>query len=353
MKISRSAKWTSIGILVAVVAVPILYRWWEFHRVHVTTDNAYVRADISLVTPRVPGVIAELLVEENSSIEKGALLARLDPADFDVKLRQAEAGLASAISAVAQRRAALLVAESAVRLAETQAAQAHLDDARARRLSARDAAPEERVEKARTALAAAEAQLDSARRAAEQARAVLGIGLDAPAEEAAIVRQAAALRDEAKLALSYTELRAPTDGVVAKRTAQVGQAVQPGQPLMMLVPLDRVFIEANYKESQLAEVRVGQSATVEADLYPGKIYKGRVESVAPGSGASFALLPPENASGNWVKVVQRVPVRIALEVTDHEDLPLRVGTSVLATIDIESSGVPQRLVSASHDRAVR
>jgi membrane fusion protein (multidrug efflux system) len=122
---------------------------------------------------------------------------------------------------------------------------------------------------------------------------------------------------------------------------------------MMLVPLDRVFIEANYKESQLAEVRVGQSATVEADLYPGKIYKGRVESVAPGSGASFALLPPENASGNWVKVVQRVPVRIALEVTDHEDLPLRVGTSVVATIDIESSGVPQRLVSASHDHAVR
>lgn len=339
-----------MGILALVVAVPLLYRWWEFHRIHVTTDNAYVRADISLVTPRVPGVISELLVEENSAIEKGALLARLDPTDFDVKLRQAEAGLASAVSAVAQRRAAVLAADSAIRLAETQSAQARLDDARAKQLSARDAAPEERVEKARTALAAAEAQLDSARRAAEQARAVLGIGLDAPAEEAAIVRQATAAREEARLALSYTELRAPTDGIVAKRTAQVGQAVQPGQPLMMLVPLDKVFIEANYKESQLAQVRVGQTATVESDLYPGRIYKGRVESLAPGSGAAFALLPPENASGNWVKVVQRVPVRIALEATDQKELPLRVGTSVVASIDIESDGNPQRVASTSPDR---
>jgi len=350
LKTSRSIWWTVFGVVLLVITTPILYRWWEFHRAHVTTDNAYVRADVSLITPRVPGVVSDLLVEENSSIEKGVLLARLDPTDFEVKVRQAEAGLASAVSAVAQRRAAVLAADSAIRLAETQATQARLDDARARRLSARDAAPEERVEKARTALAAAEAQLDSARRAAEQARAILSIGLDAPAEEAAVVRQATALLEEAKLALSYTELRAPTDGIVAKRTAQVGQAVQPGQPLMMLVPLDKVFIEANYKESQLAYVRVGQSATVEADLYPGEIYKGTVQSLAPGSGAAFALLPPENASGNWVKVVQRVPVRIALEKTDHADLPLRVGTSVVASIDTETNGAPQQAASASPDR---
>jgi len=311
-----------------------MYRWWRFHRDHVTTDNAYVRADISPVTPRVPGVISELLVEENWRVDKGAPLVRLDAADFEIKLRQAEAALATAEAVVAQRRAAVLAADSSVRLAETELAQARLDETRATRLSAREAAPVERVERVRTARAAAEAQLDSAHRAVEQARAVLGIAVDAPTQQAAIVRQASAARDEASLLLSYTELRAPADGVVAKRFAQVGQAVQPGQPLMMLVPLEKVFIEANFKESQLADVRVGQAVSVVADLYPDVLYQGRVASLAPGSGAAFALLPPENASGNWVKVVQRVPVRIALDAPPPTDFPLRVGTSVVASVDI-------------------
>ena len=324
------------GLIALVVLVPFLYRWWCFHRDHITTDNAYVRTDISLVTSRIPGVVAELLVEENRPVEQGTLLVRLDRADFEVKLRQADAGLASAQGAVAQRRAAVFAAESAVRLAEAQLAQARLDDTRANRLSARDAAPAERVEKAHTALVATEAQLESARRAVEQARAVLGIAVDAPDQKAAIVRQALAVRDEARLALSYTELRAPADGIIAKRSAEVGQAVQPGQPLMMLVPLEKVFIEANFKESQLADVRVGQAVSIVADLYPDEVYKGRVASLAPGSGAAFALLPPENASGNWVKVVQRVPVRIAIDMHSRPGLPLRVGTSVVAIIDIRS-----------------
>lgn len=328
--------WGAGGLVLLVVLAPILYRWWSFHRDHVTTDNAYVRADISLVTPRVPGVISEVLVEENLHVELGTPLVRLDQADFEVKLRQSEAALASARGAVAQRRAAVFAAESAVRLAEAQLAQARLDDTRVKRLSARDAAPAESVERVHTALAAAEAQIEAAHRGLEQARAVLGIAVDAPGDEAAIVRQALAVRDEASLALSYTELRAPVDGVIAKRTAEVGQSVQPGQPVMMLVPLDKVFIEANFKESQLADVRVGQSVSIAADLYPDLIYEGHVASLAPGSGAAFALLPPENASGNWVKVVQRVPVRVVLDAPPRPDRPLRVGTSVVASINIRS-----------------
>jgi membrane fusion protein, multidrug efflux system len=350
LKISRRI-WSGVGaVVVLLVLVPMLYRWWSFHREHVTTDNAYVRADISLVTPRVPGVVSEVLAQENQPVVQGTPLVRLDRADFEVKLRQADAALASAREAVAQRRAAVFVADSAVRLAEAQLAQARLDDTRASRLSARDAAPAERVEKVHTALAAAEAQLDSAHRAVEQARAVLGIAVDAPADEAAIVRQALAVRDEASLALSYTELRAPTDGVIAKRSAEVGQAVQPGQPLMMLVPLDKVFIEANFKESQLADVRVGQPVSIVADLYPDLVYEGHVASLAPGSGAAFALLPPENASGNWVKVVQRVPVRVALDGPPRPDSPLRVGTSVVASIDIRSGDDHQPVSLTQSDR---
>lgn len=336
MNISRRLQ-LGVGALVAVVVVvPTLYRWWCFYRDHVTTDNAYVRADVSPVTPRVPGVISELLVEENWQVGKGTPLVRLDGADFEVKLRQAEAALASAEAVVAQRRAAVFAADSSVHLAEVGLAQARLDETRVTRLSARDAAPVEHVEKVRTALAAAEAQLDFAHRAVEQARAVLGIPVEAPTDQAAIVRQARAVRDEASLLLSYTELRAPLDGVIAKRSAQVGQAVQPGQPLMMIVPLEKVFIEANFKESQLSDVRVGQVVSVVADLYPDIVYEGRVASLAPGSGAAFALLPAENASGNWVKVVQRVPVRIALDAPPPTDFPLRVGTSVVASIDIRS-----------------
>lgn len=333
----RRSLWILLGLIVIVVAAIWGVEWWRFHRTHVSTDNAYVRADNVLITPRIPGTISELAVEDHWQVTAGTVLARLDRADYELRLRQADAALARAREGVAQARAAVWTAESQARAAEAQLAQARLDEARVTQLASGDAAPADRVEHAHTARRTAEAQVEAARRGVEQARAFLGISLDAPDTEASSVRQATAARDEAALLLSYTELRASSNGVVTKRSVEVGQAVQPGQPIMVLVPLERVYIEANFKETQLAAVRVGQPATIVADLYPDHVYTGRVASLAPGSGAAFALLPPENASGNWVKVVQRVPVRITLDAPPPPEWPLRVSVSVVATIDVTSS----------------
>lgn len=335
----QSRRWIVIvcGVLVALVAAMWGVQWWRFHRTHVSTDNAYVRADNVLITPRIPGTISELAVEDHWQVNAGTVLARLDRADYELRLRQADAALARAREGVAQARAAVGTAESQTRAADAQLAQARLDEARVTKLVSGGDAPADRLERAYTARRTAEAQLEAARRGVEQARASLGISLDAPDTEASSVRQASAARDEAALLLSYTELRAPSSGVVTKRSAEVGQSVQPGQPIMVLVPLERVYIEANFKETQLAAVRVGQPATIVADIYPDHVYTGRVASLAPGSGAAFALLPPENASGNWVKVVQRVPVRIALDAPPPPEWPLRVSVSVIATIDVTSS----------------
>ncbi|MFN8546092.1 MAG: HlyD family secretion protein [Candidatus Binatia bacterium] len=323
-----------------VVAVVIGGRWWEFYRTHVQTDDAYVHAAIALVTPRIAGTVSALVVDENWQVRQGDLLARLDPAEYRVRLRRADAALARAATGVEQARAAVRTADGEVTLAETDLAQARLDHDRAVQLAARGVITTDRLDHARTALRAAEGRLATAQREGDRARATLGITVDAPASEAAAVREAQAARDEAALMLSWTRLRASVSGVVARRSVEVGQRVQPGQALMAIVPVADAWIEANFKETQLTDVRVGQHATVVADLYPGVRYEGRVDGIAPGTGAAFALLPPENATGNWVKVVQRLPIRIRLDPPPPADRPLRVGLSVEATIDTADTSGP-------------
>jgi membrane fusion protein, multidrug efflux system len=307
--------------------------WWVWSQTHVRTENAYVHADVAQITPRVAGTVVALFVDENWEVKAGDLLVRLDPADYRLSLQQSEAALAAAIQAVQAGRAAARAADSQVAVADAQLSQARLDHERASSLLARGAAARDQFDRALTALHTAEAHAAQARREAERAHAALGIAIDAPVDEAAGVRQAKAARDQAALMLSYTELRAPVAGVIAKRGIEMGQRVQPGQALMAVVPVSEAFVEANYKETELTEVRVGQPATIVADIYPGVAYHGRVESLSPGTGAAFALLPAENASGNWVKVVQRLPVRIRLDEPAAPEHPLRVGLSVVVTID--------------------
>jgi len=327
-------RWSAPVVILAVLAaVGLGVRWWHFFRTHVETDDAYVRADVALVTPRIAGSVSLLPVDENWQVRRGDLVARLDPAEYRVRLRRADAALAHAVEGVEQARAAVRAGESEVRVAETDLAQARLDYDRAVQLAERGAVPTEKLDHARTALRAAEARLVTAQRGADRARAELGVPLDAPATAAAPVREAQATRDEAALLLSYTKLRAPVSGIVSKRVAEVGQRVQPGQALMAIVPLADAYVEANFKETQISGVRVGQPATLAVDLYPGYEYRGHVDGIAPGTGAAFALLPPENATGNWVKVVQRVPIRIRLDAPPPPERPLRVGASVVVTID--------------------
>ena len=338
-------------VVVALVAAAVVgVRWWRFYQTHVSTDDAYVRADIAQVTARVPGTIVELAVQENAHVQQGDLIVRLDRAEYELKAREAEAAVSRAIQTAEEMKAAVLTAESRLAIAEAELAQLRLDHSRAEQLAGRDAVSRERLDLARTALRAGEARVEAARHEIARARAALGAPLDAPSTETAIVREAVAARDVAALLLSYAELRAPIAGVIARRTVELGQHIQAGQPLMMIVPLGRVYIEANFKETQLSSVRVGQPAEIVADVYPDVVYRGHVESLAPGSGAAFALLPPENATGNWVKVVQRVPVRIALDEPPPIDRPLRVSLSVVATIDV-SGETPVRKRSVAEAKA--
>jgi membrane fusion protein (multidrug efflux system) len=343
-----------IAGVAAALAVGAIFgvRLWRYYQTHVSTDDAYVHADVAQVTARINGTIIELLAEENAHVRQGDPILKLDPEEYALKLREADAAVANATHAVEEMKAAVLTAESTLAVAEAEFAQLRLDHARAEQLAGRDVVPKERLDRTRNALRAGEARVEAARREVARARAALGVPLDAPATEQASVRRAQAARDLAALQLSYTEIRAPITGVVARRTIEVGQRIESGQPLAMIVPLSRVYVVANFKETQLAAVRVGQPAQIVADVYPGLVYRGHVESLAPGSGAAFALLPPENASGNWVKVVQRVPVRIALDEPPHDDHPLRVSLSVVATIDVSGEvAEPKRSMAEAEPRA--
>jgi membrane fusion protein (multidrug efflux system) len=335
---------------------------WRYAATHVSTDNAYVQADMAQITPRVHGTVTEVLVQENWWVKPGDVLVRLDTRDAEVRLAEAKAALARARESVDQLFAAVAVANERRRatqsqiqavqaeIAEAQAEfhQAELDLQRATQLAEEQIIPVQRFDEAKTRHAAAQArlhakqqQLEEAKknemtrgREADHARAALGNTVDGERSEHSLVKQAEAAVREAELNLNYCTLIAPLEGMVSRKAIEVGQRVQPGQALMALLPLHKVYIEANYKETQLTQVRVGQPVEIRADIYPDHIYYGKVESLSGGTGAAFSLLPPENATGNWVKVVQRLPVKITLTEPPPRDLPLRVGLSVEASIDI-------------------
>lgn len=331
---------TAVVAVVALVAVFVGVRQWVFSRTHVETDDAYLRADVAQVTPRVSGTIQEILVDANWQVEKDEVLVQLDPSEQKLKLEKAEATLARVHEDVHQARAALHAAESGLELAKADLEQVKLDLGRSAQLAERGVVPADRLDRARTAVRIAQARVVTATQEGERARAALGPALNADDEEAPAVREAKAARDEAALMLSYTTIRAPIAGVVGRRGVEVGERVQPGEPLMAIVPVADVYVEANFKETQLTDVRVGQPATIVSDLYPDLVLHGRVEGLSPATGAAFALLPPENATGNWVKVVQRVPVRIRLDEPASDERPLRVGLSAVATIDTADRSGP-------------
>ena len=359
-------------LLLCVLLIPFAgyygLKTWQHYASHVSTDNAYVQADMAQVTPRIHGTIIEALVEENQWVKREQVLVRLDPRDSEVRLAEARAALAHARETVDQLFATVAVAEghrkttqSQIRAAQAEVAAAEaefrwteLDLQRARKLVKEKVAPEQRLDRAKTQydavlsrLRARQQQLEEAKKVQvtrdkewEQARAALGSAGDGERSEHSLIQQAEAAVREAELNLSYCTLASPIDGLISRKSIEVGQQVQPGQPLMAVVPLHKVYIEANYKETQLTHVRVGQLAEIRADMYPGHVYHGKVESLSGGTGSAFSLLPSENATGNWVKVVQRLPVKIVFTEPLPPELPLRVGLSVEVSIDISNGGGP-------------
>jgi membrane fusion protein, multidrug efflux system len=315
-KSSRRTVFMIMGVVLIGLMIFGVRKWW-FGRSHVSTDNAQVDGHIVPVLPKVGGYVVEVRVDENQSVKAGDTLVVLDDRDFRARLAQTDADLAALLATVSSRTR-VGQAEAAVAQAQANASKARADLARVEPLAAQNIVSQQQLDAARAAAAAAEAQL-------AQAQAML-VGADAR------VAAARASRDQAALQLSYTRIVTPSAGVVSKKAVELGQLVQPGQPLMTVVPLADVWVTANLKETETADVTPGDSADITVDAYKGMHVRGHVESLSPATGAKFSLLPPDNATGNFTKVVQRIPVRIHLDSPMDPEHPLRPGMSVVATI---------------------
>jgi membrane fusion protein (multidrug efflux system) len=372
---------------VAVVIVLGAIVAWRYFAVRESTDDAQIDGHIAPIAARVGGTVVAVNVDDNQEVKAGAVLVRLDDTDYKVALQRAEADLAEAQAAlqaaregvpitttttasgvssaaagvtrgaagVAASQARLDAAGARLREATANDTRAQRDLERMRQLIEKDEVSRQQYDAAVAAAASARAAVDAARATVNEAEHALAQAEDAllqaqaelrtartapnqvaimrarQASAEAKVKQAQAAAEQARLALGYTTVTAPTDGVISRKTVEVGETVQAGQPLLALVPLDDIWVTANFKETQLRHMHPGQRAVVEVDTY-GRSYRGRVESIAAATGARFSLLPPENATGNYVKVVQRVPVKIVLDRGQDPNHLLRPGMSVVPTV---------------------
>jgi membrane fusion protein (multidrug efflux system) len=307
------------------------------------TENAYVKAHIIAVTPEVSGPVIEVEVRDQERVARGAPLFRIDPATFRLEIARAEAQMA-----VVRTEVEALRAEHRVALAEAQEIEVRIafltrQLERQARLKAQGMIREEAYDEAKLNLQAARQRLDAIHEKAARVRASLGGAVDQPPESHPRYRQARAAREAARLDLARSSIAAPAAGIVSNMRLQAGEFVTRGTPVFSLVEDGPVWIEANFKETQLAGLRAGQPATVVADAYPGRQWQATVKAIAPATGAEFALLPPQNATGNWVKIVQRVPVRLALE-PQRDGPTLRAGMTVTVSVDTgRERGLPRPL----------
>ncbi len=315
-----------------------------------STDNAYVQGNVVQITPQVAGTVVAIAADETDRVNAGDVLVKLDPADAQVALEQAEAALAQTVREVrtlyannSTLDAQIALREADLAKAQSELARAQADVARRAPLVRSGAVGREEFNHANAQLAAARSNVAAGKSAVQAAREQLaanqtlteGIAVE---KHPNVLRAAARVR-EAHLMLERAALAAPVDGFVAKRNVQLGQRVQAGAPLMSVVGLDKLWVEANFKESQLVDLRIGQPVTLVADVYGKKVsYHGTIQGLGAGTGAAFALLPAQNATGNWIKVVQRVPVRISLDPAELASHPLRLGLSMVATVDVRDTG---------------
>jgi membrane fusion protein (multidrug efflux system) len=315
--------------------------WWTTGRFFETTDDAYVGGDVTPIAPHVAGFVEAILVGDNDHVRAGQVLVRLDRRDAAAALDKARAVVEARVAAVANLHAQVTLQQSTIAQAEAdleartaRAAFAHIDHERYAALAGSNYGSRQDAQRAEAANAEAHAALVAATAALAAARQQLKV-LDTRVSEAeAEIAQARADRAKASLEMDYTEVHAPVDGYVANRAARVGAYVSPGAYLISVVPDGGLWIDANFKEDQLARIAPGQPATITTDIAPGVILHGQVASLAHGTGAVFSVIPPENATGNFTKIVQRVPVRITLDASEAETLGrLRPGLSTLASVD--------------------
>ncbi|MGC2063276.1 MAG: HlyD family secretion protein [Thermodesulfovibrionales bacterium] len=346
----------SIVALIVIAGIIAVFFYLRYKSTHITTDDAFIDGNIHTIASKVNGTVKAVLVKANQAVKKGDVLVEIDPADYDVRVKEAQAALNAEKAKLGEVEAridaskrqlddARAKADAIRAVNELQAAnleQAEKDRARAEILLKKEAMPKERYEKAITAHKVALAQVKAATEGlksfistVEAQKAVIKQAEAAKIAQLSSIMQKEAVVETASLNAGYTRLVAPVDGYVTKKSVEMGNQIQAGQPLMAVVSLGDVHVIANYKETQLEKVRVGQKVEIKIDTYPGKKFKGTVDSIMAGTGAVFSLFPAENATGNFVKVVQRIPVKILFDKDTDPEHVLRMGMSAEPTIVIE------------------
>jgi membrane fusion protein (multidrug efflux system) len=321
---NKKKAFTIVGVIV-IIGLMAGYFYSGYRKTRVSTDDAFIEGNIHTIAAKINGTVKEIYVNDNQPVKKGDLLLEIDPADYSTKLREAsstvnaeKAKLAEAETKIATARANLELQRANLRLAE-------IEKTRSENLYQKEVLPRDRYDRAMTADEVAAAQVKAAEEQLRQAESQ-------KLSQAATISQKEAAAALAELNYEYTKIYAPVDGYVTKKSVQIGNQILPGQPLMAVVALDDIWVTANFKETQMENIRPGQAVTFTVDSYPGKIFSGRVDSIMAGTGVTFSLFPPENATGNYVKVVQRIPVKIVPDKGTDKDHVLRIGMSVEPTV---------------------
>ena len=334
----RSRALLIVAAIFVLAGVTWFLLWMFVFSTREKTDNAYVGGNQVALSSQVPGTVVAILTDDTQHITAGQVLVKLDSTDADVRLRQTSSALAQAVRQVRQQDASVSEADATVAAREVDLRKAQADLKRHIPLVAAQAESPETVQHMRDSVAQAQAALNAAKAQAKSARAAVE-GTDIANNPA--VMQARANFRSAWIAAQRNTIVAPVSGYVAQRSVQLGASISPGQQLMTIVPLHDLWIDANFKENQLRHIRIGQPVKISTDLYGGSAeYHGKVIGLGAGTGSVFSLLPAQNATGNWIKVVQRVPVRIALDNNELDQHPLRVGLSADVTVDITNDKGP-------------
>jgi membrane fusion protein (multidrug efflux system) len=338
---------------IAIIGLVSVFFYIEYKSTHITTDDAFIDGNIHTIASKVPGTVETVYVHDNQPVRGGDLLVELDPVDYDVKVDEALASLNAEKAKLGESDSKIEASKKQLDDAKAKAdairavnelqranlEQAEKDKARAESLYKKDAMSKEKYEKAMTAYKVAAAQVKAATEglksyivSIDTQKAVIRQAEAARVSQLSSIKQKEASLEAATLNGGYTKIYAPVDGYVTKKSVEVGNQIQPGQPLMAVVPLEGIYVTANYKETQLEKVKPGQKVEIKVDTYPGKKFNGTVQSIMAGTGSAFSLFPAENATGNYVKVVQRIPVKILFDKDTDPGHVLRVGMSVVPTV---------------------
>jgi len=342
-----------VGLVIGIAAIIFIVFYMYHHATRITTDDAYVEGNIHTIASKVSGTVKTIHIKDNQFVKKGELLLEIDSVDYEVKAREATSAyeaekarstetyyrLDVAHKQNAQINAAIETAKANRDLVEANLKQAKADMKRAENLLKQEAISKEKYEKTKTALDVTEAQLKASVERIKELEASMETQLSLVKQTEAGVSAQKALADTKKAAMDgallnkgYTQILSPVDGYITKKSIESGNQISAGQPLCAIVPLEDIWITANFKETQVAKIKPGQKVDIKIDTYSGKTFRGIVDSIMAGTGASFSLFPPENATGNYVKVVQRIPVKIVLDKNTDKDHLLRIGMSVEPTV---------------------